>query len=190
MTQLADKIKTIRSAMGFSQEELARRLNVSFPTVNAWERGKSQPYPRHQKAIDDLYRDVMAATAKNQVIIVEDDESSGMVLRDYVEMALPEWECTVFDNGYDAILQIGNLKPLIVLLDIMMPEIDGLKVFERIKAMGELKGTRVMFVTAATDESVLDKARNSGAFALIQKPLNREEIIAQLKAAAGAALGA
>lgn len=183
MTQIPEKIKLIRSTKGLSQEELARRLNVSFPTVNAWERGKSQPYPRHQKAIDDLYKEVVAEYGSKKVIIVEDDESSGMVLADYVAMGLPDWTCEVIDNGYDAILQIGILKPGIVLLDIMMPEIDGLKVFERIKEMEELKDTKVLFVTAATDEAILEKARNAGAFALIQKPLKREEILEYLKAA-------
>ncbi len=184
MPQIPEKIKIIRSTKGLSQEELARQLNVSFPTVNAWERGKSQPYPRHQKAIDDLYREVMDMIGTRRVIIVEDDESSGIVLSDYVAMALPEWQCEVIDNGYDAILQIGNKKPGIVLLDIMMPEIDGFKVFERITEMEELKDTKVVFVTAATDEAILDRARNAGAFALIQKPLKREEVMEYLVAAA------
>ena len=48
--EISEKIKIIRKEKGFSQEELARFLKVSFPTVNAWERGKSTPYPRHQKA--------------------------------------------------------------------------------------------------------------------------------------------
>ncbi len=179
-----DKIRTIRKAKGFSQEELARTLKVSFPTVNAWERGKSQPYPRHQKAIDDLYSEVIGEKERQIVLIVEDDQSSGMVLAEYVKMALPEWRSEVIDNGYDAILRIGIAKPAVVLLDIMMPEIDGLKVFERIQEMDDLKDTRVIFVTAATDEAILSKARNAGAYALVQKPLKRQEIIDILKVAA------
>jgi putative two-component system response regulator len=107
-----------------------------------------------------------------------------MVIADYVEMALPDWKAMVIDNGYDAILQIGLVKPKLVLLDIMMPEIDGFKVFERLSEMDELKSTRVIFVTAATDDAVLDRARNSGAFALIQKPLNREILTETLQRAA------
>ncbi len=182
---VSNKIQTIRKVKGFSQEELARYLGVSFPTVNAWERGKSQPYPRHQKAIEKLFREVMSAKGRHLVLIVEDDQSSGLVLADYVQMALPDWASVVIDNGYDAILQIGILKPGIVLLDIMMPEIDGLKVFERISEMEALRDTQVIFVTAATDEAILSKARQAGAFALIQKPLQRQEIIDLLKMAAG-----
>jgi transcriptional regulator with XRE-family HTH domain len=40
MTSIPDKIQTIRKAKGYSQEELARTIGVSFPPVNSWERGK------------------------------------------------------------------------------------------------------------------------------------------------------
>ena len=44
---------------------------------------------------------------QQQVLIVEDDPSTGLVLSDYVEMSLPDWKAQLIDNGYDAILQIG-----------------------------------------------------------------------------------
>lgn len=184
MSDIPEKVKMIRDAKGFSQEDLARHLGVSFPTVNSWERGRVTPYPRHRKALEKLYREIVEEIGSRRVIIVEDDESSGLVLADYAAMALPDWTYEVINNGYDAILQIGSKKPGIVLLDIMMPDIDGLQVFKRIKEMKELKNIRILFVTAATDEAILDQARNAGAFALIQKPLDREEIMKQIKAAA------
>lgn len=183
---ISEQIQAIRQQQGLSQEVLARLLGVSFPTVNAWERGKSTPYPRHQKAIRELYAQVQRDTSSQQVLIVEDDPSSAMVLADYVKIALPTRVARVIDNGYEAILQIGLLRPGIVLLDIMMPEIDGLKVFARLKELDELKDTRVIFVTAATDEDILGQARDAGAFALIQKPVKREQIVAALQDAARA----
>lgn len=181
---ISEKIVLIRRELGFSQEELARRLGVSFPTVNAWERGKSTPYPRHQKSIDDMYREVKKDRARHSVLIVEDDESTGLVLADYVEMALPDWEARVVSNGYDAILQIGLVKPGLVLLDIMMPDIDGLQVFARLREMPELAHTRVIFVTAATDEALLARARQAGAHALVHKPVDRDTLTALLLEAA------
>jgi CheY-like chemotaxis protein len=54
--------------------------------------------------------------------------------------------------------------------------------------MDELSATRVIFVTAATDESALNRARDAGAFDLIQKPLSRPRITAALQEAAGQAV--
>jgi len=186
---IAEKIRYIRQRKGFSQEDLARCLGVSFPTVNAWERGRSTPYPRHQRAIEDLLQNVMREQPSREVLIVEDDRSSGLVLQDYAEMALPDWEAQVVDNGYDAILQIGLRRPAIVLLDIMMPDIDGFRVFERVREMNALRETRVVFVTAATEDEILDRARTAGAFALIQKPLDRDTVSRVLQEAASAVAG-
>ena len=115
MSDIPEKVKMIRDVKGFSQEDLARHLGVSFPTVNSWERGRVTPYPRHRKALEKLYREIVEEIGSRHVIIVEDDESSGLVLADYAEMALPDWKCSVINNGYDAILQISSRKPGIVL---------------------------------------------------------------------------
>lgn len=185
---ISDKIRFVREVRGFSQEEFARQLGVSFPTVNAWERGRSQPYPRHRKSIDTLYRAALADDKSRTVMIVEDDASSAIVLQEYVAMALPDWSTRIMLNGYDAMIQLGVLRPRLVLLDIMMPEIDGFKVLERVRQMEELVDTRVIFVTAATDERVLGKAQEAGADGLVQKPLVRDEIFAILRTAAAGSL--
>ena len=182
---LPEKLRAIRQAHGYSQEELARQLGVSFPTVNAWERGKSQPYPRHVHAIEGLYRKVAAGIVPLVVVIAEDDEAARLILADYVAMALPGWRVVVATNGYEAVLQIGLHQPRIVLLDIMMPDIDGLQVLARVQAMPELRATRVVLVTAVTDEAVLARARAAGPFALIQKPLERQSLVTTLQRAAG-----
>jgi CheY-like chemotaxis protein len=181
---LPEKLRAIRQARGYSQEELARRLSVSFPTVNAWERGKSQPYPRHLHAIEGLYTEVAAQTARPTIVIAEDDEAARLILADYVALALPGWQVVLATNGYEAVLQIGLRQPRIVLLDIMMPDIDGLQVLARVQAMPELRETRVMLVTAVTDEAVLARARAAQPFALVQKPLERQKLVALLQAAA------
>ena len=180
---IPDKLRLIRQTKGYSQEELARQLKVSFPTVNSWERGRSTPYPRHQHAIDTLYRDVVGAGNRNQVFIVDDDEAAGLVLADYAELALPDWRATVIDNGYDAILKIGLQQPRIVLLDIMMPQIDGIEVLARIRHNADLADIQVIFVTATNDERLLDRARAAGALALLHKPVKRQELTDLLQAA-------
>ncbi len=50
--------------------------------------------------------------------------------------------------------------------------------------MEELRGTRVIFVTAVTDEGILEQARQAGPFALLTKPVDREEILGTLRRAA------
>ncbi|MBA7696716.1 hypothetical protein ES703_105367 [subsurface metagenome] len=54
---LAMDIKAIREKLGLTQEELARKLGVSWGTVARWEAGRSKPSKLAQKAIDDLIKD-------------------------------------------------------------------------------------------------------------------------------------
>ncbi|HCN06746.1 MAG TPA: hypothetical protein DIT01_02355 [Lentisphaeria bacterium] len=180
---IPDKLRLIRQTKGYSQEELARQLQVSFPTVNSWERGRVPHTPGKQHAIDMLYRAVVRAGDRNQVFIVDDDEAAGLVLADYAELALPDWKAAVIDNGYDAILQIGLQQPRIVLLDIMMLQIDGIEVLARIRHNADLADVQVIFTTATTEEGLLDRARAAGALALLHKPVERQELTDFLRAA-------
>lgn len=181
---IAAQLRQIRAARGWSQQELARVLGVSYPTINAWENERSVPYPRHVKAIADLLN--RPGQQRQLVLIVEDDPNAATILADYVALALPGWQSLTVGDGYEAILQLGLRQPAIVLLDIMMPDIDGLEVMARLQAMPELSSTRVIFVTAATDEDLLARARASAALGVVQKPVHRRELIDLLTRAAEA----
>ena len=52
--EVKDKLLLIRARLHLSQEALARELNVSFSTVNRWEKGKSVPQKRYEVAIEDF----------------------------------------------------------------------------------------------------------------------------------------
>ena len=54
----ASLVRDLRKTMGISQEKLAQRLRVSFPTVNRWENGRSKPSPLALKQIEDLLKDL------------------------------------------------------------------------------------------------------------------------------------
>lgn len=52
--EFSKKVKTARVSLGISQEELAKRLNVSFATINRWENGKTTPNNLTQKVFIDF----------------------------------------------------------------------------------------------------------------------------------------
>jgi len=188
--QVPQMMRDIRRQLGLSQEELARRLGVSYPTVNAWERGRAHPYPRHLKAITTLHAKSGAgetvappAVPAPLVLVVEDDPASALVLQDFCRLALPAWRVELAHGGYEAMLRIGLSRPALLLLDLMMPEVDGFKVFERLRALPELSATEVIIVTAASDDAVLDRARALGPLALLRKPVRAADLLPVLRAA-------
>lgn len=54
----ADLILQLRQTLGLTQEKLAQKLGVSFPTINRWENGRSKPSPLALKQIEDLLQDL------------------------------------------------------------------------------------------------------------------------------------
>jgi CheY-like chemotaxis protein len=71
-------------------------------------------------------------------------------------------------------LQICAADPLpdLVLLDVVMPEMDGLEVCRRLKADSRTAGIPVVFVTGVEEETVMDAARSSGAAGFLPKPID------------------
>ncbi len=82
----------------------------------------------------------------------------------------------------DAPHSTGNSVDLI-LLDIMMPEIDGIEACKRIKKVEHLKDIQIIFVTALEDKNKLAEALDIGGVDYITKPLNKIELLARIRVA-------
>lgn len=86
-------------------------------------------------------------------------------------------------DGYTAIDIVREIMPDIILLDIMMPGIDGFEVCKLLKQDYDLKDIPIIMVTAKTDSSDVKKALELGAFDYIKKPVDEDEVIARVQSA-------
>ncbi|MFP4379308.1 MAG: PleD family two-component system response regulator [Candidatus Sumerlaeia bacterium] len=112
---------------------------------------------------------------KKPVIMVADDEED---IKSVLEMFL---EAAGYDvvsayDGLDAIEKIRESKPDLVLMDIMMPLIDGIEVVRQMKADDAIKDIPVIMLTAAAKSDMVDKAIQAGAVDYIQKPFEPEQV--------------
>lgn len=116
-----------------------------------------------------------------KVLVVDDNKNNIRLLTDILE----DEGYTVFSakNGLSALEMTCTLKPDAILLDIMMPEMDGFEVCELLKKDNESKDIPVIMVTAKTDTSDLHKAFDIGAFDYVKKPIDEIELLARLKSA-------
>jgi len=120
--------------------------------------------------------DMTGSTAK---ILVADDED---YLRDMLGTALrfAGFETSLAADGLDAIRQAQETKPDLVLLDVMMPGIDGLEVCRRMRADGD--DTPVIFLTALDEESDRIQGFVKGGDDYVTKPFSLEELIGRIRA--------
>jgi DNA-binding NarL/FixJ family response regulator len=82
------------------------------------------------------------------------------------------------DGGQAALDAIERLRPDVVLLDLRMPDIDGLEVLERLRELDPPPACRVLLVSASLDEGIEVAARAAGAVGCVSKELTRADICA------------
>ena len=118
---------------------------------------------------------------KKKVLVVDDNKNNVRLLTDILDEA----GYTVFtaDNGQPVLDMTYHLKPDAILLDIMMPMMDGFQVCELLKKDHETKDIPVLIITARTDARDLHKAFELGAFDYVKKPVHEMELLARLKSA-------
>ncbi len=116
----------------------------------------------------------------NAKILIVDDEPANIFL---LEGLLAEKGFTVSSalNGKDALIKIKSDTPDVVFLDIMMPEITGITVLEKLKNDPETSDIPVIMVTAKSEAEDVEEALSKGAVEYIKKPINEIELLARLR---------
>jgi two-component system alkaline phosphatase synthesis response regulator PhoP len=114
------------------------------------------------------------------IFLLEDDDS----IRKLVEYALnaQNMECKGFAFPSDFWSEIGNTNPDLILLDIMLPEEDGIAVLKKLKAKDATRHIPVIMLTAKTTEYDTVLGLETGADDYIPKPFGIMELVARIKA--------
>ena len=114
-----------------------------------------------------------------RILIVDDHPTNIDVLFDYLSDL--GYEVLVAEDGRSALDRIGYAKPDIILLDIMMPELDGFDTCEQLKANPETADIPVIYVTALGGLSDKVRGFETGAVDYITKPYQNQEVLARLR---------
>ncbi|MBI4349885.1 MAG: response regulator [Elusimicrobia bacterium] len=123
------------------------------------------------------------STAKLKLLGVDDSEESLEALSSAVEHVLPGAAFLAARNGREGMELALAHDPDIILLDVVMPEMDGFETCRRIKEDARLRNIPVLLLTALPpDKALCDKAFEAGAEAFISKPLELWQLAVQIRA--------
>lgn len=116
----------------------------------------------------------------NVVLVIDDNDINLQVAKLILEKKLP---CRVItaDNGYDGLEILRRQYVRVVLLDIMMPDFDGIEVLKEIRADNKLKNIPVMMLTASVDKDNIQQAIKFDVKDYIRKPFLPEELISRVE---------
>ena len=116
---------------------------------------------------------------KAKILIVDDEPFNVDVLLQELEEL--DYELITASNGQEALEQIKSRQPDLILLDLMMPVLDGFAVLSEIKADDSLRDIPVIIVSAASDSKSIVKGIKQGADDYVTKPIDAEHLKSKLK---------
>ncbi|MFM6959100.1 MAG: response regulator, partial [Acinetobacter sp.] len=111
------------------------------------------------------------------IMLVEDEVELAQLVRDYLEAA--GFEVSMFHDGQDAYTQFQQRKPSLMILDLMVPRMDGLTICRKVREQSDLP---IIMVTARTEEIDRVLGLNMGADDYICKPFSPKELVARVQA--------
>lgn len=172
--------------MNMTTGNVARQLGVGLNTVKRWIssgalRGVCTPGGHWRISSEDLYlfmrkkgmtMAVSGQANSSRVLVIDDDPSACELYRAVLEQTDVPLEVQCAQDGYTGLMKIGAWQPDILVLDILMPGINGLEVLRRIRENSEGENMAVIVVTAIPEQpDVRLTLRSAGVAAVLPKPL-------------------
>jgi len=117
---------------------------------------------------------------KPKIYVIEDDEDINELL--IYNLSKENFEVKSFLNSLDALESLKHEKPDLILLDIMLPDIDGIEVCKRLRASEEFKDVPIIMLTAKSTEIDKVVGLELGADDYITKPFSFKELVARIRA--------
>ncbi|SRR5574343_31957 len=112
-------------------------------------------------------------------ILIVDDEPNIVLSLDYL-VRKKGFTPFIARNGSEALAIAEKEKPNMVVLDIMMPDIDGYEVCKQIKANASLEHTKIIFLSAKSRQEDIDKGLAMGADQYVTKPFSTKQIMQEI----------
>ncbi len=118
-----------------------------------------------------------------RILVVEDSPALADVIR--TGLAKSGYEVFVVHNGFEALRDLDQIAPDLILTDINMPKLDGLKLCWGIQNRMETKTIPFILLSSQIDEETLAKGKDLGACHFIAKPFKIERVVECIKEALG-----
>ncbi len=122
-------------------------------------------------------RSIMAG---KKILIIEDEEDVAELI--HYNLTREGYRCDVASNGHEALGKVQATLPDLVLLDLMLPEVDGLEVCKRIRSYPPTEHILIVMVTAKSDEADIVTGLELGADDYITKPFSPKVLVARIRA--------
>ncbi len=175
--------------------QAAKICSVSFMSINRWiESGKLNSFRTpggHRRIVQkdlvqfikkhDFPLSTLADLPPLKILIVDDEKESRDLIAEMLHSHSGNFNIQSADDGFDAGIKIAQFMPDVIILDLMMPKVDGFKVCTRIKSDNQTKHIQVIVLTGYGSDDNTKKAIKCGADRVLFKPLQFDVLIKEIE---------
>lgn len=193
MAQRARTVSMVKEV--FTTGEVAEICRISQQTVircfdDGRLRGYRVPGSKFRRVPREALIEFMAAngippdrldSGKRRVLVVDDDVDIVALLSDFL-LQDGRFEVRSAGNGFDAGTAVSDFRPDLLLLDYMLPDINGNIVCQRVRARPELRDTRIVIVSGAVRQAEIDLLLKAGADEFVRKPFDLTDLLDRITA--------
>lgn len=115
-------------------------------------------------------------SGRRKALVVDDDEELVELIRDALE-ADGRFEVRVANNGFDAGMMVKEYRPDILVLDVMLPDINGKEVCQRVRMDSALDDTKIICISGMVEADKIEELKEAGANDFVQKPFEIETLM-------------
>jgi DNA-binding response OmpR family regulator len=126
-----------------------------------------------------MFTQILGDSLTQSVLIVDDEPMARTLLR--LMLVRAGFNVSEAEDGYDALKKVRQSQPDIVLLDVMMPGMDGFTVCETLRNEKDTASLPVIMLSAKTDLDSINKGLRVGATKYLTKPISPEELTRQVR---------
>ena len=177
----------------FTTGEAAKICNVSQQTIiRCFDSGQLKGFRVPGSRFRRIPRDVLyrfmkdngiptdaLESGRRKALIVDDDEELVELIRDVFD-ADGRFDVRVANNGFDAGMMGKEYKPDIIVLDVMLPDINGKEVCQRVRSDSTLDDVRIICISGMVEADKIDDLKEAGADDFMQKPFEVDSLFARV----------
>ena len=115
-------------------------------------------------------------SGKRKILIVDDDQELVDLLVDVLERD-GRFEIRAVNNGFDAGMMVKDYHPELIVLDVMLPDINGKEVCQRVRSDKTMDDVRVICISGIVEADKIEELRAAGANDFLQKPFEVEKLL-------------
>ena len=151
----------------------------SAQPIRQWAEGFRQDYALHLESVREL--NALAEHVRPTVLVVDDDELQWKLVS--IILAAENFQLLFACGGLEALNILRKARPDLILMDVQMPDMDGIETMRRLKTVPQFSRVPVIMITGKSEKSVLTESLKAGASGFLVKPFERDTLIAKVRQA-------